>query len=735
MDLSFCFLTSNVKKLHMAPINLIFASDENFLKYTSVTLVSILKNISDERRLDVYILTDAPLSAEQLRKIDELQVIREFGIRNLIVDASQFAKIKTTPGISLATYFRLVMHDVLPLDMHRCLYMDSDIIVRKSIHEIYDMDLNGCLFAGVQDSISRTYNRKFGSPNDAPHINAGVTLVNLQLARELAFSDRVNEYLDANRYLITLGDQQIINGAFHSQIKYLPAKWNVHGSMFISDWRRKHVGVSNSFAGNEIREAASDPAAIHYTFKRKPWISMEHPRASEWWEYAYMTPFFKKGDGASRSIRAASTTNKTVKEPSMAKRKTSLTSRLNGYLRSIARLRETRLSVQRMEREVYGSSSSISAGSPGTPYHLLEEQSANLLAAIGARRLPDDFDAKEIVTKRSEYGRLFTNGENKDLNGGFHENLKTILKTPDIRRDLDLSETDGVLVMIQRLRNSFYWKALYAARYYQKDILFAETSFFGAFATYFDEHAPPVLRKSFGYILDDMGYYFDARNPSRLETHLNSHGSVLDVDRAERARQIINRIIANGITKYNFNSSPRKAITLPAGSVLVIDQKANDASIEFAAATSKTFEIMIKAALDENPKAKVFLKPHPDNMGKNRHDLDRRINVLPDGCCLTEVLDQCEKVYVVSSQVGFEGVLRGKEVHCFGLPFYAGWGLTRDRQSLPRRVRRVTVEELFYAACIKHSVYLNPRSGSLMEIEDAIDFIVAERAAAQGGDT
>jgi capsular polysaccharide export protein len=104
---------------------------------------------------------------------------------------------------------------------------------------------------------------------------------------------------------------------------------------------------------------------------------------------------------------------------------------------------------------------------------------------------------------------------------------------------------------------------------------------------------------------------------------------------------------------------------------------------------------------------------------------DTRVRLLPDGCRLTDALDQCDRVYVVSSQVGFEAILRGKRTEVFGLPFYAGWGLTNDRQTLPRRQRRITVEELFHAACIKHSVYVNPETGSLIEIEDALDMITA----------
>jgi capsular polysaccharide export protein len=225
-----------------------------------------------------------------------------------------------------------------------------------------------------------------------------------------------------------------------------------------------------------------------------------------------------------------------------------------------------------------------------------------------------------------------------------------------------------------------------------------------------------------------MGYYFDARNPSRLETFLNSEESKLSERESDRARTLIEKIILNGITKYNYRPpSPPSSFVFPSNGVLLVDQKSNDASIEFGAASEKTFELMIQAAIQENPDAPIFLKLHPDNRGRNRHTFDGRVSLLPDECKLTGALDQCAKLYVVTSQVGFEGVLRGKEVHVFGLPFYSGWGLTHDRQRLPRRARALSVEELFHAACIRQSIYVDPRTGKLIDLEDALDFILEMR--------
>ncbi len=54
----------------------------------------------------------------------------------------------------------------------------------------------------------------------------------------------------------------------------------------------------------------------------------------------------------------------------------------------------------------------------------------------------------------------------------------------------------------------------------------------------------------------------------------------------------------------------------------------------------------------------------------------------------------------MTSLTGFEALLRGKAVFTYGLPFYAGWGLTQDRHAHPRRHRRLSIDELVAAALI-----------------------------------
>ena len=90
---------------------------------------------------------------------------------------------------------------------------------------------------------------------------------------------------------------------------------------------------------------------------------------------------------------------------------------------------------------------------------------------------------------------------------------------------------------------------------------------------------------------------------------------------------------------------------------------------------------------------------------------------------------QVDAVHVLTSLAGFEALLRGLEVHCWGLPFYAGWGLTTDQLTCDRRGRTLPLEALVHAALIEYPRYVSRHSGWFITPEQAIDELVAWRAA------
>ncbi len=239
-------------------------------------------------------------------------------------------------------------------------------------------------------------------------------------------------------------------------------------------------------------------------------------------------------------------------------------------------------------------------------------------------------------------------------------------------------------------------------------------------------------------IMDDVGIYYDATQPSRLEELIRDIklDDVMRAD-AQRAMQLIRD---SRLSKYNH--APE---TLPAAiaasqrpRVLVVDQTNGDVSVKLGGATAETFKQMVEAAVNENPDADIFIKTHPDVIdgGKQGYlnqpsltaSLGDRVTLLCEDVSPMLLLENVDKVYVVSSQLGFEALLVNKPVVCFGLPWYAGWGLTDDRSSqlntiAERRNVKRSLEELFAVAYLLYPRYINQGSGARGTIFDAIDYL------------
>ena len=235
-----------------------------------------------------------------------------------------------------------------------------------------------------------------------------------------------------------------------------------------------------------------------------------------------------------------------------------------------------------------------------------------------------------------------------------------------------------------------------------------------------------------GLMIDPMGVYFDGTSPSALENVLNF--AALDgVDLLARATRGIARLQAAHLSKYN--AFDPAETTGEAGYILVIDQTRGDASIRLGGADSARFQQMLAAARAENPGKTVLIKTHPEVTLGYRHghfsadDLDGRTRFLTAPLSPYQVLAGADQVYAVTSLMGFEAILAGHRPHLFGAPFYAGWGLSEDRQIAPRRKRALSVEALFAAAMLVCPTWYDPYRDRLCEFEDVADSLEAQARA------
>jgi capsular polysaccharide export protein len=247
---------------------------------------------------------------------------------------------------------------------------------------------------------------------------------------------------------------------------------------------------------------------------------------------------------------------------------------------------------------------------------------------------------------------------------------------------------------------------------------------------------PSEDKQRLSLIKDDVGIYYDARSPSRLEQLCHDDFTYAEEQRAE---YLIAAITHLGISKYNHSRGalPCWLENLPSDCILLVDQTANDQSIESGMANSASFQAMLANAKLAHPTKPIIIKTHPDvlirarGLGKKTGHfgtdlLPDNVFLLAEDCSISDLMNKVTDVYVVTSQLGFEALLYGKQVHCFGLPFYAGWGLTNDHITCLRRKAGLSLPQLVFASLIQYPTYLHPERQSFCEVEDIVDWLALQ---------
>lgn len=331
--------------------------------------------------------------------------------------------------------------------------------------------------------------------------------------------------------------------------------------------------------------------------------------------------------------------------------------------------------------------------------------------------VPDDTNNKSITEGRQKYlTKLLHTNEKKY---GLEKDVTNLFKA-------DYLIQWGAEPNESKSRSELYATALGLPRIYLED------GFIRSLGLWTDPNEPTL-----SLIMDTNGAYYDATQPTLLENLLNGDFE-LNESQVNRARSIINTIVSNKISKYNYAPD----IEIPINPkykkrILIVDQKAGDMSLKYGLADSATFTTMLNYACDQD-NVEIFIKQHPcaitggEDQAHFTHkklgEIAESENVHLIGFDINpySLINAVDEVYVVSSGMGFEALMAGKSVTCFGVPFYSGWGITKDFGKVSRRTAHRSLEDVFYIFYLLLSVYVSPLSEERCELEELIDYMIAE---------
>ena len=274
----------------MEPIPIIFSIDNNVVVQCGVTITSLLKNAKSGTQYDIYILYSKDKLAEDDRGkiIDAFKTQPQLRLSFIDVSKSISEPCKVFGHVTSATYYRLVIPELFP-QFDKVIYSDIDIIFQQDLSELYASSLqNGELVAAVRDlAINDQY--YFTSPlpskigkTEKDYFNAGFLIMNLKQMRAEnvidAFLEHAHKGYDQN-------DQDVLNIVCNGRVQFLPSMYNFqlnHYSNYM--WGRQNPDIKFS----ELLKSAT----LHYTWKNKPWNSMQCAAYDTWWHYYKQSPFF-----------------------------------------------------------------------------------------------------------------------------------------------------------------------------------------------------------------------------------------------------------------------------------------------------------------------------------------------------------------------------------------------------------------------------------------------------------
>ena len=266
-------------------IDIVLATDDNYSPQCATVIASVLLNCDATSYFRFHIL-DGGITEENKSKIQQLKSIRQFDINFYDMKKYDWSDLPLNLSwiSSIATYYRLIINEILPNDVEKAIYLDCDVIVEQDLKNLWNIDISDKIFGGCESIVATKSISRLKL--DGNYFNAGILLINLKRLRNFDVKTEGIKYLKEKGKDIVYQDQDILNGLFNKDCKYLSLKWNTYTNLFFS------IKEKTSYTFEDAINAAYAPAIIHFTGPYKPWKTIcSHPLQREYEKYFKYTAF------------------------------------------------------------------------------------------------------------------------------------------------------------------------------------------------------------------------------------------------------------------------------------------------------------------------------------------------------------------------------------------------------------------------------------------------------------
>jgi lipopolysaccharide biosynthesis glycosyltransferase len=286
-------MSSGRMEIHMEKIHISLTTTDSYAQHAGAMIASLLYNKKSANPIAIHIISDG-LTKINSSNLEEITNKYNTAIKFYVVDLKLFEGIHTN-HLHNSVYMRTKISDILPDEIEKVLYLDVDMVIRKDITELWEINIDDYYLAAVEDCVERITDHnplfdsirpRLGIPETESYFNSGLLLINLNKWRAYDIGHKVIEFAKNNPDKLAFADQDALNAILWGKWLHLNAKWNImHINGTYGDLRRNKITL-------EIIEGIKDPGIIHFAGPVKPWqFGCTHYDVDEYWKYLKMTPW------------------------------------------------------------------------------------------------------------------------------------------------------------------------------------------------------------------------------------------------------------------------------------------------------------------------------------------------------------------------------------------------------------------------------------------------------------
>jgi len=276
-------------------MNIVYASDENYAQHMAVSMVSLFENNREADEIRIFVVANE-ISGRTIARLKNLET--KYGRTIEIIDFTEYKnqlRLNMEWPISVSSYSRLFLPEMLPADCDRVIYLDCDTVVCDSLAELWRIDLRSSYVAGVIDCVLPQFKTSVGLDEDEKYFNTGVLLIDLKKWREDDIQQKFMQFIDRKQGRVSHHDQGTINGVLHGRITELHPKYNAMTPMFTTRYENLiylYRIKGGFYSKDEITQAVKAPVILHFVpeFVGRVWQKdCTHPKKKVYNRYLSMT--------------------------------------------------------------------------------------------------------------------------------------------------------------------------------------------------------------------------------------------------------------------------------------------------------------------------------------------------------------------------------------------------------------------------------------------------------------